>query len=64
MSLLARPGDFGVTLESLFVYDDDFVPPLVALGGRFWHLRAALWDCLPFEEHLTRTGRRITSGDP
>ena len=42
-SLLACEGDFGITLESLFVYDGDFVPTLGSLGGRFWYLRAALW---------------------
>ena len=42
MSLLACEGDFGVTLESLFVYDGDFVATLRSLGGHLWHLRAAL----------------------
>ena len=38
MSLLACEGNFGVTLESLFAYDDDFVATLGSLCGHFWHL--------------------------
>ena len=42
MSLLACEGDFGVTLESLLAYDDDFVATLGSLCGHFWHL-GRLW---------------------
>ena len=42
MSLLACEGDFGVTLESLFAYDGDFVATLGLFCGHYWHLRAAL----------------------
>ena len=35
---MACEGDFGVTLESLFVYDGDFVATLGLLGGHFWLL--------------------------
>ena len=39
---MARESDFGATLESFFIYDDDFVATLGALSGHFWHLRTAL----------------------
>ena len=39
---MAYEDDIGVTLESLFAYDGDFVATLGSLGGHFWHLRAAL----------------------
>ena len=42
MSLLAFEGDSGVTLESLFAYDDDFVATLGSLCRHFWHL-GRLW---------------------
>ena len=57
---LACAGDFGVTLESLFVYDVDSVATLGSLGGRFWHLRAAVgafWVTLGLlREHLRHMG--------
>ena len=57
---MACEGDFGVTLESLFVYDGDFVATLGSLGGYFWHLRAALgalWVTLGLLwEHLRHMG--------
>ena len=39
---MACEGDFGVTLESLFAYDGDFVATLGSFCGHYWHLRAAL----------------------
>ena len=39
---MACEDDFGVTLESLFVYDGDFVGTLGSFCGHYWHLRAAL----------------------
>ena len=42
MSRLACEGDFGVTLESHFAYDEDFVATLGLFCGHFWHL-GRLW---------------------
>ena len=40
---MACESDLGVSLESIFAYDGDFVATLGSLGGHFWHLKAA-WD--------------------
>ena len=42
VSLLAREGDFGVSLGPLFVYNANFVATLGSLGSYLWHLKAAL----------------------
>ena len=60
MSLLACEGDFRVTLESLFAYDDDFVATLGSLCGHFWHL-GRLWGHFGITlgllwEHLRHVG--------
>ena len=39
---MACEGEFGVTLESLFAYDGNFVATLGSFCGHYWHLRAAL----------------------
>ena len=39
---MACEGDFGITLESLFAYDGDFVGTLGSFCGRYWYLRVAL----------------------
>ena len=48
---MACEDDFGVTLESLFAYDGDFVGTLVSFCGHYLHLRTALetiWVTLGF----------------
>ena len=65
MSLLACEGDFGVTLESLFTYDDDFVATLGSLCGYFSHL-GRLWGHFGITlgllwEHLRHVGATLGS---
>ena len=59
---MACEGDFGVTLESLFVYDGDVVATLGSLGGHFWDLKSAFGGILrSLREHLRHMGVTLGS---